>query len=382
MTSKTAVHFGAGNIGRGFIGAALQDAGYHVVFADVNEGLLEKLKGGQYSVNLVGKQGESKTYSKFSVINSREHHAELIESIADADIVTTSVGASVLPSIAPTIALAAAQRQKKDKLIVMACENAVNATDQLGQQIMKHAEVSEKLALCNTAVDRIVPEQAEGTEPDVSVEEFAEWVIETKNLKNKPQIPAAKFVKNLAPFIERKLFTVNTAHCSVAYMGAKKGFTRTGHALKDPEIKKKLVEVLEETSKALELRHQIDGEEQRNYVQTTISRLENPLLDDAIDRVARDPMRKLSRDERIVSPAATLAENEIPPVALLMVYSCALRFENPKDDSATKLQHLVANEAPGELVRIVSGLDYDHPLFPYLLGVVDLVQNKASSNSK
>jgi len=92
MTGKTAVHFGAGNIGRGFIGAALQDAGYHVVFADVNEGLLEKLKGGQYSVHLVGTQEESKTYSQFSVINSREHHAELIEAIADADIVTTSVG--------------------------------------------------------------------------------------------------------------------------------------------------------------------------------------------------------------------------------------------------------------------------------------------------
>ena len=40
---KKAIQFGAGNIGRGFIGAVLEQAGYHVVFADVNEQVVERL---------------------------------------------------------------------------------------------------------------------------------------------------------------------------------------------------------------------------------------------------------------------------------------------------------------------------------------------------
>ena len=378
--SKTAVHFGAGNIGRGFIGASLQKAGYQVIFADVNQSLLEKMQSqGGYRVFIAGQHDKTEFYENYTILNSQTDRNELTQAIAEADLVTTSVGASVLPYIAPAIALGAEARTRKEKLIVMACENAVNATDQLADEITKHSSKTDQLAFCNTAVDRIVPQQPEGSEPDVIVEQFSEWVIETKNLKNKLEIPSAKFVKNLQPYIERKLFTVNTAHCSVAYLGFRKGFINTGDALKDPEIKKQLLAVLAETSKALQIRHKLDPKEQQKYIETTVSRLENPLLNDSIERVGRDPMRKLSRSERLVSPAATLAENGIPPTALLLIYGCALRFENDDDASAVKMHELLLAHSPGEVVREISNIQPDHPLFDYLVGVVDVVQSKTRS---
>lgn len=382
-TAKTAVHFGAGNIGRGFIGASLQKAGYQVIFADVNQDLLEKMQTqGGYRVLIAGHPDETEFYENYTVLNSQTQRNELTKAIAEADLVTTSVGASVLPYIAPAIALGAEARERKEKLVVMACENAVNATDHLAEEIGKHSS-AVSLAFCNTAVDRIVPQQPEGSEPDVTVEQFSEWVIETKNLKNKLDIPSAKFVKNLKPYIERKLFTVNTAHCSVAYLGFRKGFVNTGDALKDPEIKKQLLAVLAETSKALQIRHKLDPAEQQTYIDTTVARLENPLLNDSIERVGRDPMRKLSRTERIVSPAATLAEAGITPTALLLIYGCALRFENEEDSSATKMHELILSRSPGEIVQQVSSIQPEHPLFDYLVGVVDVVQSKTrSTNSK
>ena len=50
-----AVHFGAGNIGRGFVGLLLHDAGYEVVFADVADALIAQLaEADHYQVHEVG----------------------------------------------------------------------------------------------------------------------------------------------------------------------------------------------------------------------------------------------------------------------------------------------------------------------------------------
>ncbi|MFM1950979.1 MAG: hypothetical protein RL418_666, partial [Actinomycetota bacterium] len=100
-----AIHFGAGNIGRGFIGAVLQDAGFHVVFADVNKEVIDSLNAaGHYKVIEVGDGGKTVDYSNFSAVNSMLEPERLQEELATADVITASVGANILPRIAPAIA--------------------------------------------------------------------------------------------------------------------------------------------------------------------------------------------------------------------------------------------------------------------------------------
>jgi mannitol-1-phosphate 5-dehydrogenase len=372
-----AVHFGAGNVGRGFIGAVLQDSGYHVVFADVNADVIESLNAaGHYRVVEIGEGGATTDYKNFSAINSMLEPERLRDELATADLVTAAVGVNILPRIAPAIAEAIMLRRLSTPVLVMACENAVNATDILAEEIAKYGIDKSKVVFCNTAVDRIVPIQDAKLSPDVEVEVFSEWVIETKNLTTSLSIPAAKLVPDLEPFIERKLYTVNTGHCAIAYLGQKAGQLTIATALKDPEIEREVAEVLEETSRALVIKHGFSASEQNEYVQKTLKRLRNPLLDDLIVRVGRDPIRKISRTERIIGPALILAEAGEEPKALMDVLEAALEFDIPDDQANLDLQHQLLSLAAADFVTLYMGLSPSDAIWPFALKATEAAKNK------
>ena len=136
-----AVHFGAGNIGRGFIGAVLQDAGYFVTFADVNKELIAKLRSSTgYSLIELGEAKKETHYENFEVLDSTADEAALIAAIGQADVITASVGTNILPAIAPVIARGIQARSSDSPLVIMACENAINATDILWSNILETLE--------------------------------------------------------------------------------------------------------------------------------------------------------------------------------------------------------------------------------------------------
>lgn len=373
-----AVHFGAGNIGRGFIGSVLQDSGYHVVFADVNAELVADLNSAtSYQVIELGEGGQTRTYSNYEAVNSSKERERLAQEIATADLVTASVGANILPHIAELIAIGLEMRTAEKPAVVIACENAVNATDLLAAEILRYQPVQSKARFCNTAVDRIVPMQSAGLFPSVEVEAFSEWVIETKNLKGLDfSIPGATMVEELSAYIERKLFTVNTAHCATAYLGQLAGYPTIASAMSDSHIYKQIEDVLEETSAALILKHGFDAMEHHSYVIKTLQRLSSSAIDDKVERVGRQPLRKLSRYERLVSPAASLAENGRIPGALLAVIAAALVFQSDDDPEVAQLQKSLAGFTPTELTEDICGIGTGHPLSRELRAVFTSRQRK------
>jgi mannitol-1-phosphate 5-dehydrogenase len=108
-----AIHFGAGNIGRGFVGLLLHEAGYEVVFADVNAPLIKALQQApSYTVHEAGEVPAAKVVDNFRAINSSTNEADLVDEIATADAVTTAVGPNVLRFVAPVIAAGLARRDR------------------------------------------------------------------------------------------------------------------------------------------------------------------------------------------------------------------------------------------------------------------------------
>ncbi|WP_341729592.1 mannitol-1-phosphate 5-dehydrogenase [Brooklawnia sp.] len=373
-----AVHFGAGNIGRGFVGLLLAEAGYELVFADVADQLIEELQGADsYQVHEVGDELRTHEVRGFAAINSAKDPESLTAALASADVITTAVGVSILKFVAPAIAAGIAARSAgAPRVAVMACENAIGGTDILQAEIRSRYagdDLDERAVFANTAVDRIVPAQDPGL--DVTVENYYEWAIETGPFGDqRPEIPGVTWVPDLAPYIERKLFTVNTGHATTAYFGYAAGVRKISDALADPDTQAKVAAVLAETRSLLVAKYGFDQVELEAYADKIMRRFANPYLPDTVERVGRSPLRKLSRNDRFVGPASQLAERGLSSDALLAAMGAVLRFDYADDPEAVELQRLLVTEPAEVVVSSVTGLEIDHPLYPAVLDVVKSAQ--------
>lgn len=224
-----ALHFGAGNIGRGFIGKLLADAGIQLTFADVNQVVLDALNARHsYQVHVVGETEQVDTVSGVNAVSSIGD--DVVDLIAQVDLVTTAVGPVVLERIAPAIAKGLVKRKEQGNespLNIIACENMVRGTTQLKGHVMNalpedaKAWVEEHVGFVDSAVDRIVPPSASATNDplEVTVETFSEWIVDKTQFKGAlPNIPGMELTDNLMAFVERKLFTLNTGHAITAYL--------------------------------------------------------------------------------------------------------------------------------------------------------------------
>ena len=375
MVDMKAVHFGAGNIGRGFVGLLLRNAGYELVFADVADALIEALQNSEsYAVHEVGDDPRTHEVRGYSALNSAKQAAELTEAIAGADIVTTAVGAHILKFVAPAIAAGIAARPAgAPRLAVMACENAINGTDILKSEIEQAYagdDLADRALFANTAVDRIVPAQAPDAGLDVTVENYFEWAIETPPFEgNVPEIPGVTWVDDLEPYIERKLFTVNTGHATAAWFGYAAGIEKISDALENSDVAAKVADALADTKSLIVAKHGVDEVVQSSYVSKILRRFANASLPDTTLRVGRGPLRKLSRHDRFISPASQLAERGMPCDGLLAAMAAGLRFDAADDPEAVELQRLLAELSPEEAVGQITGLEADHPLYPAVLEV-------------
>ena len=362
------LHFGAGNIGRGFIGELLNKSGYHITFVDINKEVVNDLKRRDtYTIKILDENIEEIGLNNFDALNIAEGKEELYKAIGEVELVTTSIGPNVLPIIAKDIAegLKLKVANNNTKLLdIIACENMIEGSDFLKQEIYKQltAEEQKFVGACvgfpNSAVDRIVPAQKHDDVLLVEVEKFCEWVIEEDKIKveKNKNIENVHYVKDLNPFIERKLFTVNTGHAALSYIANYLGIELVSDGAKHTEVRKDFIAVLEETSALLEKKWGFSKEEMTAYRNKTIKRFENPRIVDNVSRICRTPIRKLGYNERFIKPIRESEELGLSNSALLKACSYILTFKSIEDEQSVKLAELIVEKGVVETLREVTEL--------------------------
>ena len=353
---KNALMYGAGNIGRGFIGQLFHMSGYEISFIDVNMAVIDKLNtDGKYPIYIT----DNDSYQEYLVtgvhgVNGRDNEA-IAEAMAKADIMATAVGVNILKFIAAPFACGVRRRMEKGidaPLNVIICENMIEADKYFAALVKENLNEEEcryfdsHIALVEPSIGRMVPatpkEIAEKNPLAVCVEPYCELPVDKNAFKG--EIPEIKNMVPFAPFdffIRRKLFMHNMSHALTAYLGALRGYTYIWEAVADPEIKAIAEKALAEASKALNLEYGVPLSELKAFSDNLLERFANKLLGDTVERVGKDTKRKLSENDRFVGTMRLCRKHGIEPTHVLVGLAAGLHFAPDGDDSSVE----IANDA-------------------------------------
>lgn len=386
---KKAVMYGAGNIGRGFIGKLFYESGYEVVFIDINPVIIERMnKDNCYPVRVVAEE----TYWEDIVTNVRAVNAadieKVAEEIAEAEIMATAVGVNVLPRIAGPIAAGLVMRWQKGNLSplnILICENMLDANHYLAGLIKQELSdemkkfFDERVGLVETSIGRMVPvmtpEMQEGNPLRVWVEPYCELPVDKAGFKG--NIPPIKNMIPFAPFdfyIQRKLFMHNMGHATLAYLGFLSGKTYLWEALRIPALRYIVTKALQESAIAMSQEHGISLKELLEHADDLVYRFGNKLLRDTVERVGKDPVRKLSENDRLVGAAKLCVKQGIKPVYICAGLAAGFIFEPEGDDSARKIQDFINQKGIEAAIEEFSGIKADDPIAGIAIGFYKLLK--------
>ena len=367
---KKAIQYGAGNIGRGFMGQLFFQSGYEVVFIDVNKEVVQKLNEDKsYPVKVVSEKGNREIIvENVRAVNGLDI-AAISDEIASADVMATAVGVNILPKIAKPIATGLKKRWTENNmkpLNIIICENLIDANKYLAELIKNELNDNEKdlmdrlIGLVEASIGRMVPvmtlEMQEGNMLRVCVEEYCELPVDKEAFKG--EIPKILNMLPFAPFeyyIQRKLFIHNLGHAITAYLGFLKGYKYIWEAINDPYIKNISFGAMRESASALSIEHGVDKEKILKHIEDLLLRFGNRQLGDTIERVGKDPLRKLSSNDRLVGAFKLCLKNGIYPGFISLGIAAAMCFNIKEDQASQKIIGMIKEGGPESVLNSVCG---------------------------
>lgn len=368
---KTLVQYGAGNIGRGFIGQVFSEAGYSVQFIDVNLEVINALNSQKrYPVSIVSNSGNVETWvENVSGIDGTDTEA-VMNAIANCDIMATAVGVNILPRIVPNIAAGFRRRMKignENPLNIIICENLIDAdkllytliTQQLNEEEKK--QFDNKAGLVEASIGRMVPimtdEQKKENMLKVCVESYCELPVDKASFKG--NIPAVPHLYPFSPFefyIKRKLYIHNMGHALTAYLGSLLGYKYIWQAIENPAVKIIAQRAMTESAIALSNMFTVPLKDILNNIDDLLLRFGNAALGDTTERVGKDIKRKLSPNDRFAGAIRMCRENGVPPVYISAGIAAGLLFDCADDSGVAEMKDLISSSGFDEALNAISGL--------------------------
>lgn len=351
-----ALHFGAGNIGLGFIGRVLSHSGFNLIFSDVNQKIVNAINHyKKYQIKLVEKDFEEKIdINDISAINF--HDRKILQVIADVDLITTSAGVNALCKIAAILVQGIILRIRLNcskPLNIIACENKIKASSFLKKIIFKKIPVkyydylNQYIGFIDCSIDTIIPTMSSKKENNLFLiaENFKEWIVNINQFKGKvPKIIDMTLSNNLISFIDRKILTLNTGHAVAAYLGLIKKYKTIYEAMLDSNIEKIVKDVMHESGSVLIKRYKFNKEDHLSYINKIFLRFKNPLLSDELVRIGRNPIQKLNINERLIKPLLGAVKYSLPYSNLVKGIAAAFHYFNINDIESIKLSNLIKQD--------------------------------------
>lgn len=380
-----AVQFGAGNIGRGFIGQLLFESGFEICFIDAVPSVVEALnQRGGYPIDIVGDHPERVSVSGVRAIMAQDVD-DIATAIAGADVCGTSVGVMILPRIAAALAAGIERRfhnRLQQPLNILVLENQMDADDVLQAEVMKHLSAEaqlycrEKVGFVLCVVSRMVPVMTEEQRAEdallVRVEAYKRLPVKASRIKGQlPQIVGVEPSTAFQGHEERKLYIHNASHAMCAYLGHPKGYEFIWQCVQDREINTIVRDAMDMVGRVLVAHHGFTPEDQQAYLDDLLERFCNKQLGDSVARVGRDPLRKLRPNDRLVGAMRLLEREGKHPVAFYRTIAAAMRFAPDDDDSAQQLQQMIAAKGYTDVLETQCGIRQDEAAGQAILGMLN-----------
>jgi mannitol-1-phosphate 5-dehydrogenase len=371
------VIFGAGAVGRGFIARLVAASGITPIFVEANVQLARRLnEAGSYIVRITGAEQKQSRVSGYRVLMT-EQGGEISRALSDCLFMATAVGGQNLETVARIVALGLVDGPKwQDKpLNILLCENWPDAEKLLAEALLKAGCDKERFACVRCCVERMVRSAENGL--DLIAESGQPFYVDRRTWKGEHindvcGIKGLTFTDNIEAIYARKLFTSNAGGAALAYLGYLSGCRFLYEALKIPEIRKNLTDLFNVAKQCLIESFGLDKADLEQHLDELMGRrFPNRDLADTVQRVARNPLRKLGSQERLAGLVHLLRRHDFPTEPVSRVIGSALHYRDQADTESLELGRIIAGKGAGAILENICGFKKQEKCFEECLEFYD-----------